>query len=95
MGLITAHGRKWDRTEAAGGNTRALTQGQGPKENAAYALTTIGKVKQMAYMNTEIVNESRRAKISILSTSVSSISASKVEHFSARSPQVPGGLVPR
>ena len=77
-----------------GGSTRALTQGYGPKENASYTLTTIGKVKQMTYMDTEIVNYSRRTNIFILSSSVSSISASKVEHFSARSPQVPVGLVP-
>ena len=62
----------------------------------------------MTYMDTEIVNESRRTNIFILSSSVSSISASKVEHFSARllpgtddvynsilsMYQVPVGLVP-
>ena len=48
----------------------------------------------MTYMDTEIVNESRRTNIFILSSSVSSILSSKVEHFSARSPQVPVGLVP-
>ena len=48
----------------------------------------------MTYMDTELVNESRRTNIFILSSSVSWISASKVEHFSARSPQVPVGLVP-